>query len=210
MGNHFLTVTGLLLVLSAPSGIHAADSAADATDRPVALFNGKDLTGWKAEGRAVWEVRDGVIVGRQGTGGAAGDLLSEEEYDDFELTVTFKVEWPANTGVWYRYQSADKAFQADILEYKQPYALTGSLYRTGKMFLTTNQDPKLVRREDWNTFVIRAVGNDHTILLNGTKVAEARDDTSGKGRIGFQVHAGEEFAKMKVSIKRVELRRLAK
>ncbi|RIK81623.1 MAG: hypothetical protein DCC68_08175 [Planctomycetota bacterium] len=210
MSSHFLTKTAVLLLLAMPSDIRAAEPAADAADRPVALFNGKDLTGWKAEGRAVWEVRDGAIVGRQGPGGTAGDLLSEKEYDDFELTVTFKVEWPANTGVWYRYQSADKAFQADILEYKQPYALTGSLYCTGKMFLTTNRDPKLVRREDWNTFVIRAVGNDHAILLNGTKVAEVRDDTSGKGRIGFQVHAGDEFAKMKVSIKQVELRRLAK
>lgn len=210
MGSRFLLKTAVLLMLATPSGSVGAESRADPTDRPIALFNSKDLTGWKTEGRAVWEVRDGAIVGRQGPGGSAGDLLSEEEYDDFELTVTFKVEWPANTGVWYRYQSADKAFQADILEYKQPYALTGSLYCTGKMFLTTNRDPKLVRREDWNTFVIRAVGDNHVILLNGTKVAEVRDDTSSKGRIGFQVHAGEEFAKMEVSIKQVELRRLAK
>lgn len=198
----------LLMMLAIASVAGATEPASEPDGRSVALFNGKDLTNWKAEGDAVWEVKDGVIVGRQGPRGAAGDLLSEADFENFELTVTFKVQWPANTGVWYRYQSAAKAFQADILEYKDPFALTGSLYCAGKMFLSTNQDAKLVRRDDWNTFTIRAVGDRHVIHLNGTKVADVRDDSSANGRIGFQVHAGGEFADMQVSIKEVTLRTL--
>jgi type 1 glutamine amidotransferase len=172
------------------------------------LFNGKDLTGWKAEGKARWEVENGTLVGRQGENGTPGDLLTEQSYDDFELTVTFRMEWPGNSGVWYRYQSADKAYQADILEYKQPYALTGSLYCTGKMFIATNTEPKIVNREGWNTMVIRSVGQRQTIILNGKQVADVCDDTSNQGKIGFQVHQGDEFKAMRIIVREINLRKI--
>ncbi|HJN07286.1 MAG TPA: ThuA domain-containing protein [Pirellulaceae bacterium] len=186
----------------------SAGRPTDPTVATAALFNGKDLSGWKAEGDARWEVKDGILIGRQGPNNEPGDLLTTQSYDDFELKVTFKVEWPANTGVWYRYQSAKKAFQADVLEYKKPFALTGSLYCTGKMFLAVNTDAALVNREGWNTLLIRAVGNRHMIFLNGKKVADVRDDTSDHGRIGFQVHAGAQFEPMRVLVKEVVLRRI--
>ena len=198
----------LLFMLAIAFAARAAEPASEPDRRSVALFNGKDLANWKTEGNAVWEVKDGMIVGRQGPQGASGDLLSEATFENFELSVTFKVQWPANTGVWYRYQTAAKAFQADILEYKDPLALTGSLYCAGKMFLATNRDAKLVRRDDWNTFTVRAVDDHHVIHLNGVKVADVRDDSSAIGRIGFQVHAGSEFADMQVAIKEVTIRTL--
>ena len=185
-----------------------ADHPTDLESPAVSLFNGKDLTGWKADGGARWEVKDGVLIGRQGLNNEPGDLFTKKSYDNFELSVTFKVEWPANTGVWYRYQSAKRAFQADILEYEQPFALTGSLYCTGKMFLAVNTDGGLVNREGWNTLVIRAVGNRHVVFLNDKKVADVRDDTSDHGRIGFQIHAGAQFEKMRVLIKAASIRRI--
>ncbi len=175
---------------------------------PVELFNGKDLSGWKAEGGARWEVKDGILIGRQGSKNESGDLFSDKSYDDFELSVTYKIIWPANSGVWYRYQSAKKAYQADILEYKKPFALSGTLYCPGKLFLATNTDASTINREGWNNLVIRAVGNHHTILLNGKKVATAQDDSSKTGRIGFQIHAGDQFGKMKILIKKVSLQKI--
>ena len=171
----------------------------------VKLFNGKDLTGWKAEGDARWEVKDGVLIGKQGANNEHGDLLTKKTYDDFELKVTYKVAWPANTGVWYRYQAAKKCFQADILEYKKPFALSGSLYCPGKLFIAVNEDASIIDREGWNTVVIRAVGTRHVIFMNGTKVADVRDDTSDHGRIGFQIHAGDQFGTMKISVKEVSV-----
>ena len=93
-----------------------------------------------------WEVRDGILTGGQGPDDAPGDLLSKESFDDFELCVTFRMVWPANSGVWYRYQSPEKTFQADILEYKKPFALTGTLYCPGKMFIATNTDASIIHR----------------------------------------------------------------
>ena len=184
----------------------AAGRPADPAAAPTELFNGKDLTGWRPEGNARWEVKDGLLVGRQGPNEAAGDLLTEATFDDFELTVTFKVVWPANSGVWYRYQSPQKAYQADILEFKKPVAYSGTLYCPGKMFLAINDDPTLVHHEGWNELRIRAVGNRHVISLNGTKVADVRDDGSRRGSIGLQVHPGAQFANMRILVKAFRIR----
>jgi hypothetical protein len=206
-------ILSLLFLLATAMATQAAPPEVDRPSKRKAprgksLFNGKDLAGWKAEGAARWAVKDGLLIGRQGPNNESGDLFTEKSYKDFELSVTFKVEWPANTGIWYRYQSAKQAFQADILEYKKPFALTGSLYCPGKLFLAVNTDAALVKREGWNTMVIRAEGNRHVVLLNGKKVADVEDDTSDHGRIGFQVHAGPQFKKMRVLIKAVQIRQL--
>lgn len=184
----------------------AAGRPADPQSPAVRLFNGRDLKGWKTEGAARWSVEDGMLVGKQGEKGAAGELLTEAAYDDFELTVTFRMHWPGNSGVWFRYQSPKQAYQADILEYKNPYALTGSLYCTGKMFLAVNDKPELVNREGWNTLVIRSVDNRQVVMLNGHRIADVRDDTSRQGHIGFQVHQGDAFQDMKIEVKQLDLR----
>lgn len=183
-------------------------ATAEPAAKEIALFNGRDLAGWQAEGGARWEVQDGVLVGRQGPENQPGDLLTRDEFGDFELTVVYRMQKPGNSGVWYRYQSADKAYQADILEYVNPLAYSGSLYCTGKMFLARNTDPKLERADDWNTLVMRIEGDRHIITLNGTVVADVRDPLCSRGRIGFQVHAGREFAPMRLYVREVKLRPL--
>ncbi len=171
----------------------------------VPLFNGKDLTGWEKVGNAKWTVEDGMLVGQQSEEGGVGELLTEKSYEDFILFVDFKVDWPANSGVWFRYQAPDKAYQADMLEWKDPVCWTGTLYCPGKMFLAMNEDPKLVDKEGWNTFLIGAIGDHLLIFLNDKKVADVRDETSDSGKIGFQVHAGDEFKDMKILVRSIAL-----
>ncbi|NIA14084.1 MAG: DUF1080 domain-containing protein [Nitrospiraceae bacterium] len=172
------------------------------------LFNGKDLTGWQATGGAAWNVEDGCLVGRQGPDGAAGDLFTEEEFDDFELTVTFKMHWPGNSGVWFRYQAPDRSYQADILEYTNPVCYSGSLYCPGKMFLAMNEDPAIVNREGWNTIEIRAQGDRLVVTLNDVVTADVQEDSFARGKIGFQVHAGDPFKDMAIAVREVRIRRL--
>jgi len=173
--------------------------------KSIQLFNGYDLTGWQAEGKAVWTVEDGAIVGQQGPGNGPGDLLTEQCYKDFDLSCRWRAEWPCNSGIWFRYQSADQAYQADILEFTAPVCYSGTLFCTGKMFLAMNTDASLVNREGWNTFRIRAVGDHLQVWLNGRQVADMHDDTSTHGRIGIQVHAGEKLGPMKIMVKDVKL-----
>lgn len=175
-------------------------------DRWTPLFNGRDLTGWEAEGGASWTVQDGTLVGMQGENNAAGDLFTTDSYSDFVLLVTYRVEWPANTGVWFRYQNADKAYQADILEYKNPVAYSGTLYCPGKLFLTINSDKSLENRDGWNTMKIRAQGDHIQIWLNDHLVGDVHDQTTDSGRIGFQVHAGDQFGPMKIVVREARIK----
>jgi hypothetical protein len=188
----------------------AAPQAAGQAERTpwTPLFNGKDLTGWKPEGNATWKVENGLLIGTQGPGNAPGDLFTEKEFANFRLRVVYKVHYPANSGVWFRYQSPEKAYQADILEYKDPVAYSGTLYSPGKMFLAANTDPKLEKRDDWNTMIVRAEGDHLIIRLNGTKTADVHDSSYDKGRIGFQIHAGDEFKDMVFTVKEISIREL--
>jgi hypothetical protein len=121
---------------------------------------------------------------------------------------TFTVKWPANSGIWFRYQSHQKAYQADILEYTNPRCWTGSLYCGGKMFIAMNKDPAIVNREGRNTFVIRAAGRRLVVFLNGHVVADVHDDSSDRGSFGIQVHAGKQFGPMRIEIEELKVRRL--
>jgi GH35 family endo-1,4-beta-xylanase/type 1 glutamine amidotransferase len=173
------------------------------------LFNGRDLDGWRATGDAVWEVRDGVLIGGQGPGAAGGDLIGEEEFEDFELAVTFRARWPANSGVWFRYRSPEETYQADILEWREPRCWSGTIYRPGKVFVALNEDETTVRRDGWNTLRVRARGESLAVDLNGVRVAEARDELSRSGSFGFQVHAGREYDGMRIEILEARIRPLA-
>jgi len=174
----------------------------------ITLFNGTDLSGWKPVGTAKWTVERSCIVGVQGENMTGGDLIHEDTYKDFLLTATFKVDWPANTGIWFRYQSPEKAYQADILEHPKPEAYTGTIYCPGKLFLAINLNKELVDREGWNTLSVQVKGDHIQTWLNGTKVGDVHDDTTKSGSIGIQVHPGEHFKNMKVMVREIMVKPL--
>ena len=57
------------------------------------LFNGKDLTGWTLSGDANAKIVDGVLTGTQKTE-KGGNIISNTEYNNFELRFRYKVDWP--------------------------------------------------------------------------------------------------------------------
>ena len=196
-----------VLVLSAGCG-KGAKSQGQADAGFIKLFNEKNLADFEPTGGAKWVVEDGLLIGTQGENNAPGDLFTKAAYEDFDLTCTYRAEWPCNTGIWFRYQSPNKAYQADILEYKNPVCFSGSLYCPGKMFIAMNEDKSLVDREGWNTMKVRAWGNHLQIWINGHKVADVNDDSSDSGKIGFQVHPGAQFGPMKIVVKELLLKPL--
>jgi HEAT repeat protein len=172
------------------------------------LFNGKDLTGWRITGDAIFKVEDNCLLGTQTTG-KGGDIWTEAEYDNFELRLSYRVVWPANSGIWFRH-NGKRGYQFDVLKYKKPVAYSGTLYCPGKLFLARNLKESLENRDGWNVAQIRAMGQDLTLWLNGTRTANCKDDTLAKGRIGIQIHAGANCKGMQMVIKKVEIRTLTK
>ncbi len=207
-----LLISSILLMLLSVGCRSGCESCPGAEETVPAgytrLFNKTDLTGWEATGEALWAVEDGLLIGTQGADNAPGDLFTTASFDDFVAIVTWRAEWPCNSGVWFRFQSPQKAYQADILEYKDPVAYSGTMYCPGKLFLAINDDPALVNRDGWNTIKIRAEGDHTQIWLNGTQVADVHDDTTDSGKIGFQIHAGDQFGPMKIVVREVLIKEL--
>ena len=191
------TIGAMFLALAA-----TAACAAESKDW-TPLFNGRDLSGWQQKGNGVYGVEDGCLVGTQ-TDGKGGDLFTTNEWANFEVRFTYKVKWPANSGVWFR-----DAYQFDILKYANPVAYSGTLYCPGKMFITKNDNESLEKRDDWNEGRIFAAGDHLVLWLNGHKVSDCRDTTHIKGKVGIQVHGGEQMKGMKIFIKRIEIRPVA-
>ena len=67
------------------------------------LFDGKTIDKWRGyntkEIPAFWSIVDGAITAAKGKG---ADLVSVDEYGDFELAVDFKVAKNGNSGIFYR------------------------------------------------------------------------------------------------------------
>jgi len=197
-----LLALALLVALGALAPAAEEKKAEPAASGWTPLFNGKDLAGWKPTGSAIWSVDEGCLVGTQ-TDGKGGDLYTEKSYDNFELRVTYRVVWPANSGIWFRDQ-----YQFDILKYANPVAYSGTLYCPGKMFIFANLDESLENRDGWNEAQIYANGDRIILWLNGKKTGECQDKTFAKGRFGIQVHPGNEMKGMKIILKRIDVRPL--
>ncbi len=176
----------------------------------ISLIDGKSLAGWKAEGKADWSIQDGAIVGAQGPGGTGGDLFTEKQWTDFELRAEWKMRWPGNSGIWFRWSGPGTGYQADFLDQaSHPGVLSGSLYCMGKAFIAENRDPATVKKDGWNRLRIRAASDQITVEQNGRKIVDLRDNTfPGAGSVGIQVHTGKMFEGMEVRVRALQLRPL--
>ncbi len=66
------------------------------------LFDGKTTSGWRNYGKpaisAGWTVQDGALTRT----GAGGDIITTDEFKNFELSIDWKIEIGGNSGIFYR------------------------------------------------------------------------------------------------------------
>ena len=188
--NTFMTAVSLVIILVS---FACAAEAADKLNKPPkgfkALFNGKDLTGWKglvgnpktrakmskselAEAqakaddvmRAHWKVVDDALV----FDGGGKSLCTAKDYGDFEMLVDWKIKKDGDSGIYLRGSP-----QVQIWDTARKNAEVGSggLYNNQKH----PSKPKKVADKpvgEWNTFRIFMIGEKVTVILNGTIVAD--------------------------------------
>jgi hypothetical protein len=175
------------------------------------LFNGKDLAGWVTpDDKALFTAEDGEIVGRtEGNLKKNEFLVTKKPYRNFVLKAKVKFR-NGNSGIQFRSKRApDGAVsgpQADVAD-----GYWGLLYEErGRGILERYPEDKanaLVKKGDWNEFVIEAKGKHVTIDLNGTRIIDRTDDKfADEGIIALQVHVGPA---MEVRYKDIELAELA-
>ena len=157
----------------------------------VALFNGKDLTGWKgllkspldnpfkraaatpeelaaaqAEANKLmtehWKVENGALV----YDGMGSSLAAEKDYGDFEMYVDWKILAKGDSGIYVRGTP-----QIQIWDPADHPEGSGGLYNNAT---NPNKPSKAADKPigEWNTFWIKMVGDKVSVKLNGELVVD--------------------------------------
>lgn len=200
-------IRSLLTCVASVALLACSSTALLAEEKPVPLFNGKDLTGW--EGRAdLWSVEDGQIVGRTTKENPLKKnsflIYTAQEPSDFELTLQYKIE-NTNSGIQYRSKVIDKkefvvgGYQADI-DFTNRFA--GILYEERGRGILAQRGQSVTLKEDgkksvkkfgdgteigngihpgqWNDYRIVAKGNHLQHFINGKMTAEVFDEQADR------------------------------
>ncbi|MBN1393934.1 MAG: DUF1080 domain-containing protein [Pirellulales bacterium] len=168
-------------------------SAADNQPPPgfIALFNGKDLTGWKGllkspldnpakrakltpeqlveaqreadeVMRQAWRVEDGALI----FNGKGRSLCTVKDYGDFELLVDWKIGPNGDSGIYLRGSPQVGIWDARVWKIG-----SGGLYNNKK---NPSNPSKIADNPigQWNTFRIKMVGERVSVWLNGELVVD--------------------------------------
>ncbi|MBS1682540.1 MAG: DUF1080 domain-containing protein [Bacteroidetes bacterium] len=220
-----------------PTETTSADSVATATltDAQKAegwklLFDGQTLSGWKIFKNMpnnTWEAKDGTIHCKplnekvKGDGDVRSDLMTTDEYENFELAFDWKISKQGNSGVMFRvteefeqpYYSGPEYQVLDDVGFPEKQAdvrMTGANYDMHGAATKTMNPPG-----EWNSAKIVVNGNHVEHWLNGEKIIEYElnsddwqkrkanskwKDTAGygmakKGHIDLQDHGCEVWYK---------------
>jgi Domain of Unknown Function (DUF1080). len=188
------------------------------------LFDGTTTNGWKIfkdRKNISWEVLDGTLhckppMETPGVDNERSDLMTVAQFDNFELSLEWKLAPQSNSGIIYRvteeyeqpYHTGPEYQVIDDKGYPQEkeFHMTGANY---DMHVATNK--KMNPLGEWNTSKIIANGNHIEHWLNDVKVVEyeigSEDWTNRKneskwkdvvgycvptkGHIDLQDHGGE-------------------
>lgn len=170
--------------------------------KSIKLFDGKTFKGWEGN-LNLFRIAEGAIIGGTLKEPIARNefLCTSQEYGDFELRVRFKLlgdPAKANAGIQFRTRRIPNhheviGYQADM---GQNY--WGALYdesRRRKVLAAPEAEAvkKILKRDDWNDYVIRAEGPRVRLILNGLQTVDYTETDASleqKGLICVQIHSG--------------------
>ena len=146
------------------------DLAAVKYGEPIALFNGRDLAGWRLlepNAASGWSVENGTLVNRpdKSSGKHYGNLRTDREFEDFRLTLEAKVPPNGNSGIYLR--GIYEVQVADSFNRPPDSHGIGGIYSR----ITPTSNPAKAPGE-WQTFDITLVNRHVTVILNGVKIID--------------------------------------
>ena len=184
------------------------------------LFDGKTTNGWRTYGQeniSGWKVVDGVLYNSGGGSDHGGDIISLDEYEDFELYLEWKIAQESNSGVFFHVnEAAGNAIYESGPEYQLlddigwPTKLDASQYSGANYAMNAPANAKTKPLNEFNETRIIVKDSHVEHWLNGTKVVdyelwtdEWKKDVLNskwkdhpnyglykKGHIGLQDHGG--------------------
>lgn len=158
------TLLPLLSLLMATTFLKAVDPDSGLKEPPpgfVALFNGKDLTGWQNADKLAehWKADQGLLV----NDGKGPDAFTAQSYQNFELWLDWKIPERGDSGVFLpggqQVQIWAKKPGSGGFIFDHKYAVEPK----------TSADKPL---NQWNTYFIRLVDGKVTVKLNDQLVMD--------------------------------------
>jgi hypothetical protein len=204
------------LAASGASLVSAAGSAAD-HDGWISLFDGKDLSGWKAnENEDTFSVRDGAIVAH----GPRSHLfyvgpVEHHDFKNFDFKAVVMTKPGSNSGIYFhtKYQESNwpqAGYEVQVNNTHKDPKKTGGLYGVKDVFEAPAKD------NVWFTEEISVRGKHITVKVDGKTVVDLTEPEGfeAKGFPGRKVDHGT-FAlqghdpKSEVLYKSIEVRPVA-
>ena len=153
------------------------------------LFNGEDLEGWKAYNKDSisdqWKAEDGVISFTPAEGERSGseNLISKKEFENFELSIEWKISEGGNSGIMWGVQEGEKydepyytGPEIQVLDnQRHPDAKNGLNRTAGALYdMVPPSEDVTNPAGEWNKEVIHIDHKENKgwVKLNGTKVTE--------------------------------------
>lgn len=132
---------------------------------PVALFNGRDTSGWHLQvaGKPGWTVRDGLLVNEKG----ATELVSDAKFWNFILRAEYRYPQGSNSGIALRGRYEIQI--QDTLGQPVNSHTHGGLYSRIAPSRDASKPPG-----EFQTLEARLVGRTLTVKLNGQTVIDGK------------------------------------
>ena len=142
------------------------------------LFDGQTTAVWRNYGKPTisdgWKVQDGSLT----RVGAGGDIITNDEFKNFELTIDWKIEPAGNSGIFWRASEDSGAIYWNAPEMQ---VLDDAKHPDGKSPLTSSgaaydlypaPTGHVHPGGEWNSARLVANGNHVEQWLNGFKMVE--------------------------------------
>ena len=141
------------------------------------IFNGKDLAGWRmrhTDREHAWVAHDGILENTK----HAVDIITEDEFGDFDLHIEYLFPEGSNSGIYLRGR-----YELQILDslgntYDYP-AENGALYNQKRPDMEATNPAG-----EWQIMDVTLRGVVLTVTLNGKKI---HDDVTISGPTGGQL-----------------------
>lgn len=183
------------------------EPVSDGEARWINLINGRDLSGWKPAGHNGWTVENEILRGVATAQTGPGWLMSEREFQNFELEMEYRLSPGSNSGVFLRADPGGHISGSQFREIQllddgdSSFAAVAPVQRTGAVFGQIAPSPLLKLPADtWHHMRIRLQGQQVQVAINGTSLLDhAVTSLPPTGRIGLQLFPSQvEFRRIRV------------
>jgi len=147
------------------------------------LFNGHDLNQWKGylnDKSNKWSADNNTIYFNPDAKGEGGDIISVKEYENFELTLDWKISECGNSGLFWNVVEDpiyERTFhtgpELQILDNTCHPDAKIKTHKAGDLYDLIETSSMTVKPAmQWNTIRIHSKDGDYTFYQNGVKVVQ--------------------------------------